>query len=148
MIFVTLFAGWLSDKIGRRKIFVFNLVFIIVATPFIFRIFESASFGYVVIAQIVIAIMAALYIGPEPALQAEFYPTEIRNTALSVSYNIATSVFGGTAPYIIESLVQNTGGITASVYYIIAAAFGSLFALYFYKDRSLDDHKVHIDPEN
>ncbi len=148
MIFVTLFAGWLSDKIGRRKIFLFNLVFIIVATPFIFKIFESASFGYVIIAQIVIAIMAALYIGPEPALQAEFYPTEIRNTALSVSYNIATSVFGGTAPYIIELLVQNTGGITASVYYIIAAAFGSLFALYFYKDRSLDDHKVYIDPEN
>lgn len=148
MIFVTLFAGWLSDKIGRRKIFLLNLVFIIIATPFIFRVFESASFGYVIIAQIVIAIMAALYIGPEPALQAEFYPTEIRNTALSVSYNIATSVFGGTAPYIIESLVQNTGGITASVYYIIAAAFGSLFALYFYKDRSLDDHKVHIDPEN
>lgn len=148
MIFVTLFAGWLSDKIGRRKIFLFNLVFIIVASPFIFRVFESASFGYVVIAQVVIAIMAALYIGPEPALQAEFYPTEIRNTALSVSYNIATSVFGGTAPYIIESLVQNTGGITASVYYILAAAFGSLFALYFYKDRSLDDHKVHIDLEN
>ena len=148
MIFVTLFAGWLSDKIGRRKIFLFNLVFIIIASPFIFRIFESASFGYVVIAQVVIAIMAALYIGPEPALQAEFYPTEIRNTALSVSYNIATSVFGGTAPYIIESLVQNTGGITSSVYYILVAAFGSLFALYFYKDRSLDDHKVHIDLEN
>ena len=28
MIFVTLFAGWLSDKIGRRKIFVWNLIFI------------------------------------------------------------------------------------------------------------------------
>lgn len=148
MIFVTLFAGWLSDKIGRRKIFLFNLVFIIVASPFIFRVFGSASFGYVVIAQIFIAIMAALYIGPEPALQAEFYPTEIRNTALSVSYNIATSVFGGTAPYIIELLVQNTGAITSSVYYIVVAAFCSLFALYFYKDRSLDDHKVHIDSEN
>lgn len=148
MIFVTLFAGWLSDKIGRRKIFLFNLVFIIVASPFIFTVFGSASFGYVVIAQIFIAIMAALYIGPEPALQAEFYPTEIRNTALSVSYNIATSVFGGTAPYIIELLVQNTGAITSSVYYIVVAAFCSLFALYFYKDRSLDDHKVHIDSEN
>ena len=92
--------------------------------------------------------MAALYIGPEPALQAEFYPTEIRNTALSVSYNTATSVFGGTAPYIIESLVQNTGTITASVYYIIVASFTGLIALYFYKDRSLQDHKVHIDLEN
>ena len=148
MIFVTLFAGWLSDKIGRRKIFVFNLVFIIIATPFLLNIIESASFGYVIIAQITIAIMAALYIGPEPALQAEFYPTEVRNTALSVSYNTSTSVFGGTAPYIIESLVQNTGTITASVYYIITASFIGLFALYFYKDRSLQDHKVHIDLEN
>ena len=109
------------------------MVFIIIASPFLLNVFESASFGYVVVAQIIIAIMAALYIGPEPALQAEFYPTEVRNTALSVSYNTATSIFGGTTPYIVESLVLNTGTITASVYYIIAAAFIGLFALYFYK---------------
>ena len=145
MIFVTLFAGWLSDKIGRRKIFVWNLIFIIIASPFLLSVMESGSFAYVIVAQIIIAIMAAMYIGPEPALQAEFYPTYIRNTALSISYNTATSVFGGTAPYIIESLVQNTGTITASVYYIIGAAVIGLIALCFYKDRSLNDHKVHID---
>ena len=88
--------------------------------------------------------MAAVYIGPEPALQAEFYPTAVRNTALSVSYNTATSLFGGTTPYIIESLIQNTGSITSSVYYIITAAILGLVALYFYEDRSLLDHKVHI----
>jgi MHS family proline/betaine transporter-like MFS transporter len=144
MIFVTLFAGWLSDKIGRRKIFVCNLIFIIAVSPFLLNVMETGDFALVVIAQIVIAIMAAMYIGPEPALQAELYPTAVRNTALSVSYNTATSVFGGTAPYIIESLVQNTGTITTSVYYIISAAIISLIALYFYKDRSLDDHIVHI----
>jgi MHS family proline/betaine transporter-like MFS transporter len=96
-------------------------------------------------AQIIIAIMAAAYIGPEPALQAEFYPTNIRNTALSVSYNTATSVFGGTAPYIIESLVQSTGTLSSSVYYIIICALVSLIALYFYKDRSSLDHEVRID---
>lgn len=144
MIFVTLFAGWLSDKIGRRKIFVCNIIFIIIASPFLLSVMESASFAYVIVAQIIIAIMAAMYIGPEPALQAEFYPTSIRNTALSISYNTATSVFGGTAPYVIESLVQNTGTITSSVYYIISAAVASLVALYFYKDRSLEDHAVHI----
>ena len=35
------------------------------------------------------AIMAAFYIGPEAALQAEFYPTQVRNTALSISYNVS-----------------------------------------------------------
>ena len=144
MIFITLFAGWLSDRIGRRKIFVINLMFIIIASPFLLGIMETGEFMTVAVAQLFIAIMAATYIGPEPALQAEFYPTAIRNTALSVSYNIATSVFGGTTPYIIESLIQNTGTITSSVYYIVVAAVLGMIALYFYKDRSLKDHKVHI----
>jgi len=144
MIFITLFAGWLSDRIGRRKIFVINLMFIIIASPFLLGIIETGEFMTVAVAQLFIAIMAATYIGPEPALQAEFYPTAIRNTALSVSYNIATSVFGGTTPYIIESLIQNTGTITSSVYYIVVAAVLGMIALYFYEDRSLKDHKVHI----
>jgi MHS family proline/betaine transporter-like MFS transporter len=147
MIFITLFAGWLSDKIGRRKIFVFNLVFIITATPFLLDVIENSGFVAVAFAQIVIAIMAATYIGPKPALQAEFYPTSIRNTALSVSYNTAVSIFGGTTPYVIESLVQNTGTITSSVYYIISASVLGLIALYFYKDRSLKDYKVRISEE-
>ena len=144
MIFVTLFAGWLSDRIGRRKIFVINLIFIIIASPVLLKIMETGEFMPVAVAQLFIAIIAAIYIGPEPALQAEFYPTAIRNTALSVSYNTATSIFGGTTPYIIESLIQNTGTITSSVYYIIVAAVLGLIALYFYEDRSLKDHKVHI----
>jgi MHS family proline/betaine transporter-like MFS transporter len=82
-----------------------------------------------------------MYIGPEPALQAELYPTNIRSTALSVSYNTATSIFGGTAPYIMESLVQN-GSMGSAAYYIIACAVFSLVSLYFYVDRSVNDHKV------
>lgn len=144
MIFVTLFAGWLSDQIGRKKIFIINLICIIIVSPFLLRMIESGDFLVVAISTSIIAIAAAFYIGPEPALQAEFYPTSIRNTALSISYNTATSVFGGTAPYIIESLIQNTGTIVSSVYYIITAALLGLSALYFYEDRSLKDPKIHI----
>lgn len=144
MIFITLFSGWLSDRIGRRKIFIINLIFIIASSPIILKTMESGNFTMVSIALVIIAIMAAFYIGPEPALQAEFYPTAVRNTALSVSYNMATSVFGGTAPYIIQSLIQKTGTITSTVYYILAAGMISLLSLYFYKDRSLKDHRIHI----
>ncbi|MDG1436866.1 MAG: MFS transporter [Rickettsiaceae bacterium] len=144
MIFVTLFAGWLSDQIGRKKIFIINLICIIIVSPFLLKMIESGSFVVAAISTSIIAIAAAFYIGPEPALQAEFYPTSIRNTALSISYNTATSVFGGTAPYIIESLIQNTGTIVSSVYYIITAALLGLSALYFYEDRSLKDPKIHI----
>jgi len=135
MILVTILGGWLSDKIGRRKIFVINLVIIILTSTFLLESFEFGNFSSIIIAQIIIAILAALYIGPEPALQAELYPTNIRSTALSVSYNTATSIFGGTAPYIMESLVQNGNMGSGSIYIIVCAVF-SLIALYFYVDRS------------
>lgn len=144
MAIVTLLTGWLSDRIGRKKIYFINLVAIIILSPILLQVFATGTFLAITFAQVLIAIMAAAYIGPEPALQAELYPTNVRNTALSVSYNTATSVFGGTAPFIIESLVQSTGNITASVYYIIVAAIVSIVALFFYTDRSASDHHVKI----
>ncbi|MCC8371278.1 MAG: MFS transporter [Rickettsia endosymbiont of Pseudomimeciton antennatum] len=136
MAIVTLCSGYLSDIIGRKKIFVINLLVIILVTPFLMQVIETWDFYFIITSQIILSILAACYIGPEPALQAEFYPTNIRNTALSLSYNIATSIFGGTTPLVIEYLVQKTGTITSSIYYIIACAISSLIALYFYKDRS------------
>lgn len=136
MAFFTVFVAWLSDKIGRRKIYLINLIIVIILTPILLEFLEVGSFSSAAIAYIIIALMAAAYIGPEPALQAEFYPTNIRNTALSVSYNMATSIFGGTTPYVIALLVQNTDSITYSIYYIITTAILSIIGLYFYIDRS------------
>ncbi|HJD59849.1 MAG TPA: MFS transporter [Rickettsia endosymbiont of Omalisus fontisbellaquei] len=138
MIAVTLLSGYISDIIGRRKIFVINLIIIIVTTPFLLNNFENGDFTYVIISQFILAVLAASYIGPEPALQAEFYPTNIRNTALSISYNTATSIFGGTTPLVFEYLVQKTGHVTSAVYYIILSCIFALIALAFYKNRSLD----------
>jgi MHS family proline/betaine transporter-like MFS transporter len=141
MIIVTIFGGWLSDKIGRKRIFVINLLLIIFSARFLFESFEFGNFNSIIIAQIIIAILASMYIGPEPALQAELYPTSVRSTALSISYNTATSVFGGTAPYIMESLVQK-GTIKSGAIYIIICAILSLIALYFYVDKSEKDQKL------
>nr|WP_253308302.1 MFS transporter [Rickettsia endosymbiont of Ceutorhynchus assimilis] len=136
MIVITLLSGYLSDLIGRRRIFVINLFIIIAATPFLIKIFETGSFTEVIISQMIMAVLAGSYIGPEPALQAEFYPINIRNTALSLSYNTATSIFGGTAPLVVEYLVQKTGHVTSAVYYIMLLSILGLVALSFYKDRS------------
>ena len=141
MIIVTIFGGWLSDKIGRKRIFVINLLLIIFSARFLFESFEFGNFNSIIIAQIIIAILASMYIGPEPALQAELYPTSVRSTALSISYNTATSVFGGTAPYIMESLVQK-GTIKSGAIYISICSILSLIALYFYVDKSEKDQKL------
>jgi MHS family proline/betaine transporter-like MFS transporter len=137
MFFTTLFMGYLSDRIGRKRIFVLNLVCIICLVPFLITIFENGDFAAVTYALIALSILAATYIGPEPALQAEFYPTAIRSSALSISYNTATSLFGGTTPYVLGALVLRTGSFTSCIYYVVVCAFLSLVSLYFYKKREL-----------
>lgn len=138
MAVVTLLVGYLSDIVGRRKIFVIILIAIILTSPTLINICETGNFTSVIFAQVILSILAAAYIGPEPALQAEFYPTNVRNTALSVSYNTATSLFGGTTPYVLGLFVQHTGTFSSCIYYIIACAIMSLVGLYFYQDRSAD----------
>ena len=145
MIFATIFAGWLADRVDRRKIFVINIICVVISTPYLLGVFECADFTSVIFAQIAIALMAAIYIGAEPALQAELYVTSVRSTALSISYNTATSIFGGTAPYILESLFQKTGTIMSASYYIIPISILSLIALYYYRNNSLQDYQLDIE---
>lgn len=135
MIAATLGSGYLSDIIGRKRWFIINLFLIILITPFMINIIENEGLCFIIIAQIILSILAAFYIGPEPALQAELYPSNIRNTALSLSYNIATSLFGGTTPLVATYLMQKTGTITSVIYYVITCAMASLIALAFYKNR-------------
>jgi MHS family proline/betaine transporter-like MFS transporter len=132
MAVLTVFAGWLSDLIGRRLIYVLNIGAIIIATPFIMHAFNVGGAKEIIIAQLALSALAACYIGPEPALQAELYPAKIRSTALSISYNLATSLFGGTAPYVMALLAYG-GSMQGCVWYIIACSTLSGIALAFYR---------------
>ena len=52
MALITLGAGYLSDKIGRKQIFVINLLLIGIFTPFLMQTFETGSFRFVIIAKL------------------------------------------------------------------------------------------------
>lgn len=140
MAIMTLSAGWLSDIVGRRQIMIIiNLLIIIMIFTGIIDRLVIGNFGEVGFASIIVAILAALYVGAEPALQAELYPTNVRNTALSLSYNIATSLFGGTTPYLVEFFVQksdNGDSLIFCIYYLTICTILSCLALSFYQDRS------------
>ena len=60
------------------------------------------------LAQITLGVLTALYVGALPALMAELFPARMRATGLSVSYSVAVAVFGGFAPFISVWLIQTT----------------------------------------
>ncbi|MCF8462626.1 MAG: hypothetical protein K9G11_01790 [Rickettsiaceae bacterium] len=82
-------------------------------------------------AMILLGVIAAAYISAEAALQANLYEPKIRTTALAISYNTATTLFGATTPYICAKLTQTTGSIVWCGYYLMFFAFMSIiFIIY------------------
>ncbi|HLI36961.1 MAG TPA: MFS transporter, partial [Streptosporangiaceae bacterium] len=49
------------------------------------------------------------------------FPTRVRYGAFAIGYNVSTSVFGGTAGLVIESVIKLTGDNYVPAYYLILA---------------------------
>ena len=67
---------------------------------------------------------------------AEQFPTAVRSTGLSISYNLAVTIFGGFAPLIVTWLIASSGSKLAPSYYVMAAAIISVLALSLMHDRT------------
>jgi len=89
----------------------------------------SPTIGSLLLVQAIIGVFVAAYAGSIPALICELFPTCVRTTAVSTSYSLAVAIFGGSAPFIIASLIDVTGNSLVPSYYLMFAAAISLVAL-------------------
>ncbi len=136
MLFITIpISAWLSDRYGRRKILMIIAFAMLVSVYPIFTLFENADVITVGIAQALFAILVGLYLGPMPAVLVEMFPTSIRLTGMSLSYNIAATLFGGTTPIVSVWLIEHTGDNLSIAYYVMICNACSLLAYWKYKDR-------------
>ncbi|MDX1924058.1 MAG: MFS transporter [Rickettsiaceae bacterium] len=133
MAIFCIFSGYISDRIGRVKCMKWSVILCMILIFAISLCLEAGYDYFVVASHLLLGVLTALYLGPEPALQAEFYPANVRSTALSVSYNTSTTIFGGTTPLIIAYLYYTTNSLHSFSLYILMASILSLIGLYFYK---------------
>jgi MHS family proline/betaine transporter-like MFS transporter len=136
MAIAALIGGCLSDLFGRTKVFGLILALVALLIMPMINCFISGSFFGVICAHMVLSILAAFYIGAEPVLQCDLYPSNIRNTALSLAYNIATTIFGGTTPFVIQTLTKQTASLQSGAFYILICSLMGLTALSFYKQKT------------
>jgi MFS transporter, MHS family, proline/betaine transporter len=65
-----------------------------------------------------------------PSFLSELFPTEVRSTALALTYGLASALVGGAAPLVDTLLVQRTGNPLVPAWYAtavtLAAAVGVL----------------------
>ena len=141
IIVVSIFSGWISDIIGRKRLLLTVISVTILINFAITKTLISDNFLVVAMGHGILSLLVGFYIGPEPTLHAEFYPAHIRSTALAIAYNLGSSLFGGTAPYIFTYLMKKYQSPIVFSYYITVCGIISLISLYFYKTKAMTLNK-------
>lgn len=130
------FVGKLADRIGPLKIMLSAaVVAIVVAVPLFVLVVAKPSLFVLTLIQFVLGVVMALYFGPLPALLSSMYPTEIRSTGLSISYNLGVTVFGGFAPIVLTWLIASSGLLISPSFYLVVVALISLTGLVLIRRR-------------
>lgn len=132
LIVLDIFFGWLSDKVGRKSLMLIGSSGLICLSYPLYAIMAHGTFLTAIIAQIIFTVFAASFQGPLMALTLDLVPVAIRYSLGSLSYNLAYSFFGGTAPLIAIYLISKTSDIaTPGVYLALGAivAMGALLTL-------------------
>ncbi|MBP2385539.1 hypothetical protein [Paeniglutamicibacter kerguelensis] len=116
--------------IGAARIMTFAAVgTLVTALPLFILLVNVSTIGTMIGIELVFGFLATAYFAPLPALRAAIFPPQIRTTGMSLGYNIAVTVFGGFAPFILTWLIAGTGSLLAPSFYLLAIAAVSLSSL-------------------
>ncbi|MBB5077900.1 MFS transporter [Nonomuraea endophytica] len=115
--------GALSDRVGRRTVYLAGVVAAAVWVFAFFPLLETRSFPLIALAAIVALITHAAMYGPQAAFIAELFSTRLRYSGASMGYQVAGIVGGALAPIIALKLFDTyKSTLAVSVYVVIALA--------------------------
>ncbi|MBF6354897.1 MFS transporter [Nocardia higoensis] len=135
MMLVLPFFGALSDRVGRRPMWLVSLVGLAVfALPMYWLMGQGpvwAVIGFVV--------LGLLYVPQLSTISATFpaiFPTHVRYAGFALAYNVSTAAFGGTAPLVNEAAIEASGWSLFPAAYMIGASLVGLVAWVFLRETA------------
>ena len=145
-IFMTIgcvFFAQVAQKVGAFRLLFVGIVLLGLA-PFVVLnwLFVSKDFVSLVMGHTFFCILISIFAGLAPSVLANYYPAEIRSTALAISYNTAAIFFAGFTPALMAYLVKYNA--LSPAYWVLFACVVGLIGTYFIsKDkRKLDEKDI------
>jgi metabolite-proton symporter len=135
------FMGKLSDKVGRKPLYIGGTVaMILFAFPYFYLLSLDSVLWLTVATIIGLGIIWAPITAVLGTMFSEIFSTSVRYTGVTVGYQLGAAIAGGTAPLIATALLSayNNSFVPVALY-IIAAAIISLIAVSFTREtRPID----------
>ncbi|HVC73357.1 MAG TPA: MFS transporter [Mycobacteriales bacterium] len=128
LVSVPLF-GYLSDLIGRRLMYGIGIVgTALFAFPY-YGLLDTGKSGFVLLAIVASLIFHDMQYGPQAALIAERFGTNVRYSGAGLGYQLASVIAGGPAPLIAAKILEETGSSTWISWYIVGCCAIAMIAL-------------------
>ncbi|WP_433524718.1 MFS transporter [Nocardia pseudovaccinii] len=129
-------AGSLSDRFGRRPVYLVGALTAGTWGFFAFPMMDSGHNAVIMSAIIVGLVFHAFMYAGQPAIMAEMFPTRMRYSGVSLGYQVTSIVAGSLAPIIAVRLLNTYGSAVPIALYLAAAAAITAIAVLFARETT------------
>jgi MFS family permease len=119
-------SGYLSDKLGRKQVYIFGAAATGLFAFAYYAMFNTAIPALVILATLIAFFFHDLMWGPLAALTAECFTPRLRYSGASIGFQLAAVFAGGPAPMIATALLAATGSGYVIALYILGCAIVSI----------------------
>jgi MFS family permease len=131
--------GALSDRFGRRPVYLVGAVGVGVWGFVFFRMYDTQSFVLLALAGTIALVFHGAMYGPQASFFSELFSTQVRYSGLSVAGQVSSIVAGSLAPVIATALLIEYGSSLPISLYLAGAAVLTVIAVVLSRETARSD---------